>query len=116
MSERNELDERALGALFAAARDVAPQPSDALVARILADAAAETAPAPAPRRSGPREWLSDWLEAIGGWPSAAGLVTATAAGVWLGLSSPELVSPFGLSATEFDLVDLVPGVQTGFGG
>lgn len=78
--------------LLAQARGVAPAPSDALVARVLGDAAAVraevAATAPAAR---PSLWTRA-MDAIGGWPSLSGLAAATVAGVWIGAAPPATVS------------------------
>jgi hypothetical protein len=41
----------------------------------------------------------------------AGLAAASAAGVWIGFVSPDLVFGTGVDAT-FDLTDLMPGYAT----
>jgi hypothetical protein len=87
-----------LEVLFAAARAAEPRPSEALVSRILADAAtvgaghaaraaAAAAPAVPPRGLGAR--LARLFEPVGGWQAAAGLGACAAAGFWLGLAGPE---------------------------
>ncbi|WP_224825847.1 hypothetical protein [Cognatishimia sp. MH4019] len=92
-----------LEGFFEAARDDAPQPSDILQARILADAdAALAANAPPVRR---RNRLRDVLQGLGGWPAMAGLVTATMAGVWIGISPPEMVE----TLIEVQTVEYLPG-------
>ena len=72
--------------LFAQARSVAPEPSDALLARVLADA---VPPAPA-RQQEPSLW-SRLLDAVGGWPAVSGLAAATVAGIWIGIAPPTSV-------------------------
>lgn len=67
-------------------------PSDDLMARILADAAAEQ-PAPAaavvaPVRRRP-DILGSILAALGGWPAAAGLAAIAGVGVLVGYSPPD---------------------------
>ncbi|MCA0920114.1 hypothetical protein [Pseudooceanicola nanhaiensis] len=105
-----------------------PTGMEAFLARIEADAfaaqAALQAPAPvatseeAPAREG---WLAQLWSAIGGWPSLAGLATATVAGVWIGISPPAALSAqaavltgqsSATSGLESDLylVDLMPGL------
>lgn len=94
--DKKQDDDLALEAFFRAARSETVDPSDQLMSAILADAdrlqstendvTAEVAPPtlPAPRRSP----LQSILSAIGGWPSAAGMATATVAGVWIGFAQP----------------------------
>ena len=80
--------------LLADARDDAV-PSEALMARVLADAALvqaeiqaeRQAVAPAATRGGPRGWLSS----IGGWRGAGGLVAATVTGLMIGLYAPDSI-------------------------
>ncbi|MDJ0821910.1 MAG: hypothetical protein QNJ09_08905 [Paracoccaceae bacterium] len=67
---------------FAAARAEVPEPSGDLLARIEAQALAERPVARAVRGPGP---LRQLLQALGGWPGAAGLAAASAAGLWVGL-------------------------------
>ncbi|MGP3724126.1 dihydroorotate dehydrogenase [Cereibacter sphaeroides] len=104
--------DRDLDDLFAEARREAPMPSADLMARILADAAAER-PAPAPARSAPRRRLSPWLLALfGGGGVFAGLATATLAGVWIGMAQPAPVAEAlwgGTAGDPLESVDLLPG-------
>ena len=105
--------ERELEDFFQAARDTAPVPSAALLARVLADAAAQQpAPVAAPRRGIWRR-LSG---AVGGWPALAGLATATLAGVWIGYAAPGAVGDLAISAwpgggVAYDVVDLIPSMD-----
>jgi len=83
-----------LKAFFDAGKAARPEPGDALMARIMADAdrvqaerakapAAVTAPAPVRRG-----WLERLAQALGGWPAMTGLAAATVAGLWIGVSAP----------------------------
>ncbi len=36
--------------------------------------------------------LRQFFDGIGGWPALAGMVTATVAGVWIGVSPPDIVA------------------------
>lgn len=93
-----ERDEIGLEAFFAAARRAAPAPSEALMARVLADAE-ETLPRPAAdtaadrtapsARPGPRvTGLRGLLGTFGGWGGLGGLATAALAGLWFGYAGP----------------------------
>ncbi|SLN28220.1 hypothetical protein ROA7023_00944 [Roseisalinus antarcticus] len=81
-----------LGSVFAEARRENQTPSDALMARIMADAAAEL-----PRRAGVagdpsaagRTGIASTIWALlGGWAGAGGLAAATVAGLWIGVAPP----------------------------
>lgn len=104
MKMREDPDDPDLDAVFAAARAEEQRPPGALLARVLADAEATTAAArPVRQRLG-----AALLQALGGWPAAAGLAAACAAGVALGLAAPAAVPFFGTEAA-YDLIDLAPG-------
>ncbi|WP_152912311.1 dihydroorotate dehydrogenase [Candidatus Rhodobacter oscarellae] len=114
MAEKPPLSDLELDDLFAAKRRTAPAPAPALMARVLADAAhvaaAQTA---APRATAAPEGLMQRiLGAIGGWPGAAGLVTASVAGLAIGLATPEaietLTSDYLGAANAFELDDFMP--------
>lgn len=88
MTERD--DDAALEALFAAARNRAPEPSADLLARVLAQAEAVQAEqvarrpkAPAARRGGAWRGL---LDLIGGWGGVGGLAAAGVTGLWIGFT------------------------------
>lgn len=105
---RNE--EELLECLFSEAREATPQPSEALMARILADAERQRSMTAA---SEPHGGLFRRLAAtVGGWPSLAGMATAALAGVWIGYVSPGqlggLATEFWPGADGYDLVDMVP--------
>lgn len=93
MSDRDLTEiERLLGAVRV---EPDPDPDGALYARIFADAEAAqptatagTATAGAPVRGRLRR---AWAR-LGGWPAAGGLVAATLAGLWIGISAPEILS------------------------
>lgn len=127
MAENSD-DFDGLDAFFAAGRATAPAVvPDALMARILADAAAvqaaaarPTAARPAPvRRPGLWRLLS---ETLGGRGALAGLLTATLAGLWLGFSPPAQIAPLtrtvsqtvlgDSSSTALDGLDLMPAIDT----
>ena len=76
--------------LFAEARALSPQPSDALVARVLADAR----PPERAITSVQTGIFTRLLDVIGGWPAAGGLGAATLAGGWIGVAPPASVEDF----------------------
>ena len=98
--------------ILAGARD-ANHPSDDLVARVLADAAAVQAAAPAPARAA-AGWRLAW-PALGGWLGAGGLAAAAAAGLFIGVAAPDRVdSALGGQLSALGLVqtdDLLPGLD-----
>lgn len=111
-------DDDALEAFFVAAKCDAPAPSDALLARVMADAvAAQDARQQAPARMRPQPsrpgLLVQLREALGGWPALGGLAAAGVTGLALGLAAPlgqdglvALLSQSG--AGDAYLVDLMP--------
>jgi hypothetical protein len=113
---RENPDDGGLEALFAEARR--DRPPAALVARVLADAEAAR---PGRRREGLGAAI---LRAIGGWPSAAGLASASAAGLLIGFAAPGAVPFVGAAAvtetadSSYDLIDLAPdyGAEAAFEG
>ncbi|WP_108482650.1 hypothetical protein [Oceaniglobus ichthyenteri] len=101
-----------LETLFAQARQAPPDLPDDLFARILADA--ETVDQARHKTVAKSGWWRELGTMLGGWPSVAGLATAAVAGVWIGVAQPVGLNDFTLiddseTATEFDLVDLMPG-------
>lgn len=98
-------DDGALMTLFAEARETGAVPSDDLMARILADAAAvDAARHPAPETPGTGFWAG-LVAAVGGWPGLGGLAAATVAGLWIGIAPPSGLSGladavFGSSSTS----------------
>ncbi|WP_420861025.1 hypothetical protein [Algirhabdus cladophorae] len=101
-----------LDAFFAAAQADPPQASDDLLQRVMRDASdlqpQVDAWGAAPE---PSVWTR-FKDMVGGWPSIAGLATATAAGLWIGIDTPMLAdSVMSLyfdtgSAAAFDDADL----------
>ena len=83
-----------LEGFFAAARAAEPAPSEALMARVLADAAAAQPRVPGPVVSAPaaaplwRRWLAALSGAVGGGAMATGLASAAVAGVFIGYAGP----------------------------
>ncbi|QYK43632.1 MAG: dihydroorotate dehydrogenase [Paracoccaceae bacterium] len=97
-----------LDALFAEARADRPRPGADLMARVMADAAAVTRP-PVPRVRRASGLLRGLAAAFGGGLSLAGMVTAAAAGVWIGLAAPEPVGGLLGNATD-ETLDIIPDV------
>lgn len=83
--------------LFAQARAVAPHPSDALVARVLADAGNAALSEPTPKAAPQLGFLARFMDMIGGWPAIGSLAAATVAGVWVGVAPPVSVEDFTAS-------------------
>lgn len=89
------MNDNDLDTLFDAARAETPEVPQALMARVMADAARAV-----PTSS--HGWRG-WLAALGGAPGLGGLVTATCVGFWIGVAPPQ-----GLP----DVADLVLGQDT----
>ncbi|SMR71450.1 hypothetical protein SAMN04488030_0967 [Aliiroseovarius halocynthiae] len=118
--DKTQLDDDDLELFFEAARRDAPKPSEAFLSAIMADAQTQlpnvqTKPATLQKQG----WLGSILSAIGGWPAAAGLATATVAGVWIGFTQPVqletlsgglvLAGDYVISDASYVLEDLTPG-------
>lgn len=109
-------DMTALDDLLAQARP--PEPSPDLMARVTADALTLQ---PVPYRVAARR--SVWtrvrgaMAAVGGWQGLGGLVAATCAGVWIGVSPPAVVPDLVGTLWSLDSVqneDITPELS-GFG-
>jgi hypothetical protein len=89
---RNTETDASLDALFAQAREDAPDA--ALMARVLADGAAVQSAATAPVvPSAPRQgWLAGVVQALGGWAPVGGVTAAGLMGLSMGLYAPEAVA------------------------
>lgn len=104
------IDAQTLDAVLAAEAAAAPAPSNALMERILADAASVSAeaavasPSPASSPSATSSWsIGAWIEAAFG---GVGLAAAAAAGLVVGLSStPEAAQPDVFDDAYFELAD-----------
>ncbi|MFP5479961.1 MAG: dihydroorotate dehydrogenase [Alphaproteobacteria bacterium] len=96
--------------LFAAARADRPQPSEALLQRVLADALAQQpCPAPTPvHRSGLLARLS---AAFGGGPALAGVCSAAVVGLVLGYLNPMTYDYLTGGLTGAETVDLFPSTD-----
>jgi len=82
---KRDMTETELDALFDAAHKSVPDPAPDFLARLEQDAARALAPRPAAR---PLGWFARLRQSIGGWGGLGGLVTATVAGFWIGVSPP----------------------------
>ena len=116
MMAEDDLNDSGLEAFFAAGRERAPVPSEALMARVLADTEAEMV-RPAVAMATPRPvarpgFLGAAIASVGGWAGLGGLATATAAGVWIGFAG--LADPLGASGlvTPSLAVELMPGTDS----
>lgn len=93
------MSESELNKLFEQANAEPPQPSSDFLARVLSDGEAMQ---PAlqglsipPKRgfaAALRSGFAQFGDMIGGWPALAGLSSAAIAGVWIGLSQPDMLS------------------------
>jgi len=99
-----------LDQLFAEARQARPDLPDDLAVRILTDAEAvrsERRERSIPRRRNPIRSLFDGL---GGWQGLSGLVAASLAGLWVGLSAPSFLPDpadfIGTQDTAYLIADL----------
>ncbi|MGR3503316.1 dihydroorotate dehydrogenase [Pseudaestuariivita sp.] len=82
--EANWLDD-----LFAERREAEEPASPDLLARVLEDAyAAQPLAGPPEIEVAQAPWWRQVLDAVGGWPAAAGLVTAGLGGLWIGWAQP----------------------------
>jgi|GEM_PF-698210 len=126
-----EADGTGIDGLLGAARAAPPEPSDALIARILADAARE-APRPRPRpavvpaaapdhppagRGGLLAGLAGVFSGLGGWGGAGALATATLAGLWIGASgvasgSAAIGGLLGAAASDATTIELMSDIGT----
>lgn len=102
MGDRKDMD--GLDAFFDAARDAAPLPSEALMARILADAEAEMPRPAAPVRARRPLW-GRAVSALGGWRAVAGLGVASMAGLGLGLWMPGAIGDVAQGFTASPTAD-----------
>ena len=109
------MGDNAFDDLLAGAKAGDPVPSAALMARVLADATRlQPALAAPPRRPAVRGFFASLIAAIGGGGALAGLATATATGLWIGVAQP---APFAVltgaiwAGPEDVSVDLIPDLE-----
>lgn len=97
------MNDKDLDDLFDAARARTPQVPQALMMRVMADAA--QAGSGVQKVAGWRGWLI----ALGGAPGLGGLVTATCIGFWIGVAPPQGVPDLAGLVLGQDSVELVEG-------
>jgi len=86
MTTGDDKDDKILDDMFQAARSEMPEPSDDLMARVIADAD-QVAEAWPQAEAVP-------VATSGGWPAASGIVTAGMVGLVVGVSPPQTLSDF----------------------
>lgn len=79
---------------FASERDATYGLSAALMGRIMADAAGNSPARVKDVAPQSASFLTRILESLGGWPSVAGLASASVVGVWIGYAQPGYISSF----------------------
>ena len=116
MTDQKDLQESELDALFSAAADATPRPSSTLLARVSADAEAEIANAVVARPARATGMFSRFISLIGGWPTAAGLASATLAGIWIGYAVPETLDGLAGGAwfvgSDLDMVQFTASIDS----
>lgn len=109
MTDDAKRDDR-LENLFAAARSAPPEPSGALMARVMRAAQTEMRMRAAPVRD---SVFARVLAVIGGWGGVGGLATAACAGLWIGFAgnvAPEGLA-YGLADPSGASVELLPEAE-----
>ncbi len=105
MTDDNDLD-----LFFAAARATRPAPTDALMARVVADAEAARAPrGRVPSAPAAPRWRARLATFFGTGGAFAGLAAASVAGFWIGAVQPDLLGSVWQS--EAASVDLFPSLD-----
>ncbi|MEI6800566.1 MAG: hypothetical protein WCO04_15335 [Pseudomonadota bacterium] len=113
------VDDLDLDALLAEAAATRLEPSAALTARILGDAAAVQPPLPRAPAGRPRygfwRWASDLVAGLGGGPALAGLSLAGVTGLVLGVADPtalqSITTLIGGETTLVAQMDLLPATD-----
>lgn len=109
MTDKDQITDAALEALFDQARSAPPEVPEGLMQRVIADAAAQQSPASV--------W-SRLIDTLGGLPGLGGLATATFVGIWLGVAPPAQLPDLAgqiLGIETYTADDLDAGDLTGFG-
>ena len=104
--DRDNRDETALDALFAAADARRPAPSDAFLRSLEQDAEAAVPAADAPIPTSP----GGWSFGLRGLFAASGLSAAAVLGMWIGFVMPETLSAF-TSDDTVGLYTFLPGAD-----
>lgn len=119
---RSDLGSTDLDDLLATAATRRMAPSDALMARVLADAMAEQprvgqVQPSRPRAASPGLWAR-LAELFGGGGALAGIGTAAVAGVVIGFAQPAGLGALteAVWGTPLETVELIPSVETLFAG
>jgi hypothetical protein len=103
-----------LDALFAQAKSTPMLPSQALMARVLQDAALQQTQSAPPAAARPRLGIFAQLAAFfGGAGALAGMVSAAVAGLFIGFVQPtslDLVTGYAAGSASTDQVELLPDV------
>ena len=101
-------DEKLLNDLFEDVKQETVEPSDALMARVLADAAQLQPVKASAIVEAPSLW-SRAITSIGGWGAMSGVAAAGVAGLWIGLTPPDSVDSWVAEAmgstTSISFVD-----------
>ncbi|THH35727.1 hypothetical protein E4Z66_11605 [Aliishimia ponticola] len=88
---KSDLNEAELDALFDLAREEVPAPDPAFLARIQRDAVTALRTPEQPRRAKAPGLFQMLRASVGGWLGMSGLVTATVAGLWIGVAPPSVL-------------------------
>ncbi len=106
MGDKMKNTDETLNAFFSAAKAEAPDPSAAFIAQ-MAQAALDEQPRAA-LRDAPGFWVQ-LRQTLGGWPGIAGLVAASVAGVFIGVSPPEsLLSIYDFQSAGAESLNVDP--------
>lgn len=105
MNQHDDEANAEVEALLGQAQHQSPDVPATLMARVLADAEKirlDRVRAPLQDRA-PKAW---WSDLFGGWQSVGGLVAATCAGVWIGVSPPDTLPDAGAFLLGYETTDV----------
>ena len=108
---RKTSDDMALEWMFEAAREAAPEPTEDFMARLAADADAET---PNFEWAAPTVAAPSFIKRASRWLTAAGLGGSVALGVWIGVASTDLLNDliyFDAGADDLMISDFLPAAD-----
>lgn len=111
MQSKMTAPDQSLEALFAEARQHAPQPSDAFLSRLIDDAiAVQPNPQPQPQARAARGYWSRLFGAIGGAAVVVGMGSAAMAGLVIGYAQPEEMLQFSdtIGLSESQQIEILP--------